>query len=112
MALTTQGLHGAMTQVRRLTRARCLGRTARHIMETEKLERILRRDKRNPYLGAVKRPPRQATQSVSFLQMFPREMLDWSFDDLEQEVKSGGKQAARAKIALHWLLSPLFDKPT
>ena len=112
MAFATWRFHAASLQVRCLTRARCVGRTARDIMESDKLQRILRRDKRNPYMGAVKRPPRQSTQSLSFLEVFPREMLDWNFESLENEVRSGGKQARRAKTALHWLLSPLFDKPT
>eukprot|EP00931_Biecheleriopsis_adriatica_P058690 TRINITY_DN35005_c0_g1_i1.p1 TRINITY_DN35005_c0_g1~~TRINITY_DN35005_c0_g1_i1.p1 ORF type:complete len:113 (+),score=13.92 TRINITY_DN35005_c0_g1_i1:28-339(+) len=95
------------SQVRHLSRAQCLGRTARNIIATDKLERVLRRHK--PQRGG--RPAPEATRSKSFLQLFPRELLDHSFEAIEEEARHDSRKGHRAKEALRWLLSPAFDKP-
>ena len=95
--------------VRRLSRARCVGRTAREILQAEKLEKVLTPNKRQKY--GQSRPPHQVTESLSMMHLFPRELLDWSFEALEQESQMAGKQGDRARSALKLILSPQFDKP-
>lgn len=45
------------------------------------------------------------------MHQFPREFLDWSFDDLEKLKDQVGKQGDRARLALKLILSRRFDKP-
>eukprot|EP00933_Yihiella_yeosuensis_P052678 TRINITY_DN5078_c1_g1_i1.p1 TRINITY_DN5078_c1_g1~~TRINITY_DN5078_c1_g1_i1.p1 ORF type:complete len:107 (-),score=17.54 TRINITY_DN5078_c1_g1_i1:114-434(-) len=102
------------TQVRLLSRIHCVGRTARDIIETDKLEKVLRRRNKHPDALARNRgsrPPAEATYQQSLLQVFPKELLDHRFEDLEVESRLAGRKGARAKEALRWLLSPLFDRP-
>ena len=80
------------SQVRCLSRARCLGRTAREILRADKLETVLRPNKRERFGAGQTRPPQQVTETLSLMHLFPRELLDWSFEALEQESKVAGKQ--------------------
>lgn len=52
-----------------------------------------------------------ALQAQSLMHQFPREFLDWSFDDLEKLKDQVGKQGDRARLALKLILSRRFDKP-
>ena len=99
------------SQVRFLSRVRCLGRTAREILQADKLQTVLTPNKRERYGRGQTRPPRQVTETLSLMHLFPRELLDWSFEALEQESKVAGQQGDRARTALKLLLSPKFDKP-
>jgi hypothetical protein len=99
------------SQVRFLSRVRCLGRTAREILQADKLQTVLTPNKRERYGRGQTRPPQQVTETLSLMHLFPRELLDWSFEALEQESKVAGQQGDRARTALKLLLSPKFDKP-
>ncbi len=103
--------HGFAIQVRSLNRARCTGRTAREILQTEKLDRVLRPNKRQRYGKGQMRPPQLVTESLSLMHLFPRELLDWSFESLEQESQLVGQRGDRARKAVNLILSSRFDKP-
>eukprot|EP00438_Fugacium_kawagutii_P023034 Skav202644 [mRNA] locus=scaffold2784:20399:20779:+ [translate_table: standard] len=98
-------------QIRCLSRARCLGRTAREILQAEKLDRVLMPNKRQRYGRGSNGPPNVVTESQSLMHLFPRELLDWSFESLEKESKVPGKQGDRARQALKLILSRQFDQP-
>lgn len=103
--------HGFAIQVRSLNRARCTGRTAREILQTEKLDRVLRPNKRQRYGKGQMRPPQLVTESLSLMHLFPRELLDRSFESLEQESQLVGQRGDRARKAVTLILSSRFDKP-
>mmetsp|Transcript_86562 Transcript_86562/g.222982 ORF Transcript_86562/g.222982 Transcript_86562/m.222982 type:complete len:148 (-) Transcript_86562:119-562(-) len=110
-------------QRRSLARDECVGKTARAIIEAHKLERVIRPRNRHEaalrHGAAARALPKKARQQaregpispmLSFGEVFPREMLDCAFGDLEERARRSGSAGSRARTALRWLLSPVFDR--